>query len=167
MFRGTLAWEHLMHKLVYHPRWMRPASWAQAIDWSLGNVAVMAAERVVAVDTTKTTRRAEWIGFADIPLSGEDKANFKGQEFVFETFEHDLEDFLAEGYKISMSYQAKQGSFVAAATATRVGMPNAGLTMSAWHRTPLDAVRLVLFKHYHVAHGDWQGERENEDFQFG
>jgi|WetSurMetagenome_2_1015567.scaffolds.fasta_scaffold195024_2 hypothetical protein len=98
----------------------------------------------------------EWKGFIDVPLTTEDKARF-------EIWRGEAEDLLAavgaavaDGYKLSVSYDQRNNCFQAALTGMLGAAENVGFTMVGRAGTPDKAIAVVMFKHFELAQqGPW------------
>jgi hypothetical protein len=149
------------------PEWYHSAATAQAITHWL-DMGVQHTNIEYTQEHPRMNReKATWQGFVDIPMTAHQKEAFKAVEMDAEDFERTLEDFIGEGYKVSVTYQRKQGSFQVAATAQWAGMPNAGYTTSAWAKDVFTALRLLLYKHYDMCGGDWAAGDSSGDEAFG
>lgn len=103
----------------------------------------------------KKYENTDWNGFIDCKLTDEDRAALE----AWDVHDGDLWDAIAtygeRGYKLSVSYQKQQDSWVAACTGTEHAGKNAGWAVSAYGPTPYDAMRTLYFKLAVVLPDNW------------
>lgn len=91
------------------------------------------------------------IEFVSVRLNEQQKRDF----VVYEKDEgidlgEQLTNLILDGYKLSISYAEKTGSFVASVTCRSDDSPNTALCVSSHHETPYKAVLVALFKHFTI-----------------
>jgi len=63
---------------------------------------------------------------------------------------------LEEGYKLSLTVEEESGSFCASLTGKFCPPPNRDKTISGWHDTAVDSLRVVMYKHTIKLGGVWK-----------
>lgn len=113
--------------------------------------------------------RADWIGYANIPLSDDDKAAIRGGVLDGQTILLIIGNMLGDGHKLSLSYDPDKGTVAAAVTGVFKICQNAGLTMTSYARSVTDVLAVVAYKHEVVAKGEWTKfvQRKLEDSDIG
>lgn len=97
----------------------------------------------------------EWKGFVDAKLTPSEKDAFREWTVTFEQCWGRLVAALGDGYKVSLSYEEKQG-FVSASLTGREGTGgNAGYCLVARARDEIQAIRLLIFKHDVIYEQEW------------
>jgi hypothetical protein len=68
-----------------------------------------------------------------------------------------LSELVGDYYKISLSFDGRRNKVLATLTGKEDQKHNAYLMLQAHHATPLQALWLVMYKHFEIAHrGDWR-----------
>lgn len=127
-------------------------------------------EQPPSVQPLLPDKEAEWGGFVNIPMTDKDKETYTAWFTVNETF---LTESVAElvwaGLKLSVVFDCDNDCYIA--TFTGKGHPQFAMrmAMSARHRDLLNAIGLLVFKHYVMADRDWtqftpKGEKRKWDF---
>lgn len=106
----------------------------------------------------KSADRAEWRGFANVPLTADMKKSFEKRMSEGYDFWADLGAVIQDGYKMSIAYNAQNDAWSAALTCTFPQSVNSGLTMTALAPDAATAMALVLYKHGAVCMGVWPTE---------
>lgn len=98
-----------------------------------------------------------WVGFIDLPLTEQQKIQFAAFEASEQPHLSDmLEGLAAAGHKISLSYNEKNDTFVAALTGLLRPSRGGNETVSAFAGSLVRAMMLLCFKHYGLANEDWE-----------
>jgi len=96
-----------------------------------------------------------WRGFKDFRLTAEQLEGFA----AFDCEDDDLMDLiqttLAEGYKLTLTYNGQSDTYNCAITCNAEKHPNEGFTMSAFAQTAYVAMKLLMYKHAVLLEGDW------------
>lgn len=147
----------MMLSTVWHtrPKGITKAAQAQAVQYWVDVLQKAYTEGIDDMPAKKAPTKAVWKGFADVPLDAESKKLFRSLEYTDSETLDKLSDFVAEGYKVSISFRPEQNSFMAAATGVRQGSPNEGYTMTSFAANIDTAIQVMLFKHYELCGGDW------------
>ncbi len=106
------------------------------------------------------------VKFVPVRLDADQKETFKSWE-VAEGIDvgEMLTNLILDGYKISVSYADKSGSFVASVTCRTDDPPNRGLCITSHHETPYKALMVALFKHFVVlAETPWKEYATGSDW---
>lgn len=115
----------------------------------------------------RNQKNADWKGFVDYRLTGDDKAAYAAwdanSDDVFEVLVHAIET----GHKLSVAYNSQAASFSASFTGNASTGPNAGLTLSAFGPDWVTACRVLCFKHSELAGCDWSALRGLEADEIG
>lgn len=111
--------------------------------------------------------KADWIGYANIDLSPDDKFAIKGGILDGESVLDIIGDMLGTGHKVALSYDPQKDTVTAAATGVYTHCKNAGLTLTCFARSLTDVLTVLAYKHDAVAKGDWapfvRGQRQVDD----
>lgn len=98
---------------------------------------------------------SEWKGFKDFRLTADQLEGFAS----FEHYDEDLMDLvqatLANEYKLAFTYNGQSDTYNAAMTCNGEKDPNKGYTMSAFAPTMMDALRLLMYKHWVLLEQNW------------
>jgi len=96
-----------------------------------------------------------WKGFKDFKLTSEQLEAFA----VDGVHDDDLMDLvqstLADGYKISLTYNGQADTYNASMTCNNEKLANMGYTLSAFAPTLYTALGLLMYKHHVLLDGDW------------
>lgn len=104
----------------------------------------------------KISRRkddVDWGGFIDVRLLAADKDHFKDWVTSFDMVM--LDDLLAEGLKLSLSFDAETDTYLACLTSDHHAGPNLRCVLPARAGIWEQAIALVVFKHVEMLGGDW------------
>lgn len=117
--------------------------------------------------TNDRMRKADWIGYANIDLSAEDKQAVKGGILDGESVLDIIGDMLGTGHKVALSYDPEKDTISIAATGIYAHCKNAGLTLTCFARNITDALTVLAYKHDVVSKGDWtkfvRAKQERDD----
>lgn len=128
------------------------AELAQTVTQILGwGSATMVRKQGVVSDDGKQ----QWTRFVDLPLTGWSKSDVAERYSSWDDFASDLAGLLAGGYRVAVSYNEGNNSFIASVTCRAVGDPNQGSTFTAFAGDWVTALQVAAFKHYVVAKGVW------------
>lgn len=98
----------------------------------------------------------EWHGFVDIPLSKDDKERLADSVFDASELLEVVEDWLSEGYKVSLSPDVEHGSTIATLTGVGAHCTNSGYSLSARGPHAPGALGALAYKHNAIAgRGSW------------
>jgi len=104
---------------------------------------------------TDRIERADWVGYANIDLSAEDKLSVKGGVLDGESVLDIISEMLGTGHKISFTHDPEKDTVTAAATGVYKHCKNAGLTLTCFARSLSDVLTVMAYKHDVIAKGDW------------
>lgn len=128
------------------------------LDGWIGEWANLVGELQGILEMPKTKSNAivsDWKGFKDFRLTAEQLEAFA----IDGVHDDDLMDLvqssLAEGYKLTFTYNGQADTYNAAMTCNAEKHPNQGYTMSAYGPTFYVALGLLMFKHHVLLQGDW------------
>ena len=106
--------------------------------------------------TGKTAPGDFGVDFVSLRLSDEDKAAFADAALDPADVLSDLVRMVEAGYKLSVSYVEKSGSFVATITSPPNLETGRRSALSGFGPTPDLALAVLAHKHYHIGNGgDW------------
>lgn len=88
-----------------------------------------------------------WQGFVDVPLTDEDKASLAEGHFEAADAFSFLEEMVEDGYKVSVSQDAKNSCYVASATGRRPDDPNNGYTLTGRGPDVVGSLASLAYKH--------------------
>ena len=111
--------------------------------------------RIMAGKPRKIETEGQWEGFARIDLSDAEKERFAEWDVQDEDVFVLMADLIGSGYKVSLSFNDKNSTYICALTCRNPKSPNAGYTSSAFANTWYQALRVMLYKHLVVCDGDW------------
>lgn len=97
----------------------------------------------------------QWTRFIDIPLGGYSGADLGDRYPDWDTFDADLVALLSGGYRVAVSYNEANHSFIASVTCRATGDPNNGCTFTSFAGDWTKALQVACFKHFVVAKGVW------------
>lgn len=123
------------------------AEYERLVDWAMTEMGGSVAK--------KETNQLDWKGFKDFKLTA-DQLNLFG---AWDCHDGDVLDLvqacLAEGYKLTFTYNGVSDTYNAALTCNAEKNKNQGYTMSAFAPAFYTALRLLMFKHWELLAGDW------------
>ena len=149
----------------------REAKWEQArtVDYWLNDL-LYRLEWSYIVATGKTPAKheqQEWKGFVNYVLSDEDKTQYS----TWNVDDHDLWLLVAGhqqcGYKLSVSFNAKNDTFSATYLCNDEQSANKGYCLSAFAPDWYNAVKILAFKHDVVLDGNWVGKESKPKNNWG
>lgn len=111
--------------------------------------------------------RVDWIGFADVSLSDDDRAFLREEKVDFDTVLEGLQEVIATGHKVAFSKKPDKPSYVCSFTGATQTCKNAGVTLSSFAPDVLAALRVNLYKHFRLAKGDYTTLRSRTSEDFG
>lgn len=127
-------------------------------------------EGVYAVANAKSkpkNGKVDFKGFVNYRLSEEDKENFMAWEYD----DHDLFLLIAgdnqQGYKLTMSFNSENDTFVATYMCNDPESPNAGYCLSAYGNDWYLALKTLTFKHNVVLEGQWNVDKAKQQDSWG
>lgn len=103
----------------------------------------------------KVETGGDWLGFKAINLSTEDKERYAAWDVHDDDLWVLLADVVNSGYKLSLSFNEKNQTYIAAFTCKDNASPNNGFTISAFAQTWYNALRVLLFKHVVICDYNW------------
>lgn len=110
----------------------------------------------------KELKKAEFVGFANVELNPEEKAEMREWIKDVEAVQVELDEMLASLYKVSVVKSEALGSYQASAFAQDSKSVNAGLIMSAYAPHWWDAIACLAYKHAVKCEGVWQADGDKE-----
>lgn len=99
--------------------------------------------------------KTEWKGFVNYVLSVDDKVRFGKWDIDDKDLFSLVAGDVSSGYKISVSFNSQNDTFVASYMCNADGDPNQGYMLSAFAPDWYYAVRSLCFKHNVVLEGVW------------
>lgn len=135
----------------------KPLTVVQTVEHWMDNLGKETEKIMVAAKAKKANAndKKEFKGFVNYLLSVDDKNAFK-------EWEVDAADLLllvagdvSEGYKMGVSYNPQNSTFVATYMCNSDDSPNAGYMLSAFAPDWFNAVKSLVFKHQHVLGCIW------------
>lgn len=108
-----------------------------------------------------------WRGFVQCELSDLDKQHVRELLAAGETAWEYLLALAVEGYKLTLSFDHGNSSWVASLTCKRSSDPNVGLTLTARGGTVVGAMVALFYKDDAVLKRDWAGRAAAVSRKFG
>lgn len=105
--------------------------------------------------TIKDFERAEWKGFLEYRLSDAELAAASEWDLSDTDVIEAFINLTAKGYKLTVTYSAKSGASTATLMAGVEQGKASGWALSAKGEDARDAVKLLLYKHYHALEESW------------
>lgn len=107
---------------------------------------------------TVTSYSGDFKGFITVNLTVEDEKLIDARELdTGRTFD-ELASLVEKGYKLSVKYDAEQGSCCATLMDNRADSLSKGFALSGWGADMLDATNSLLYKHWAKCDGVWPTE---------
>jgi len=100
-------------------------------------------------------KMGSWNGIVSVPFNSPEKEQFMKWRETADGWETDLQDLIAQDYKLSLSHDNRSGAIMASLSCYNQKDPNYKYTMISRAPTPLMAVAVTLFKHLVLTEGDW------------
>lgn len=94
--------------------------------------------------------------FVNVTLTDEEISDAEEQLQDTEVLWELINAALEEGYKLSLTVEEESGSFCASLTGKFCPLPNRDKTISGWHETAVDSLRIVMYKHQIKLGGVWK-----------
>ena len=91
-------------------------------------------------------KTAEWRGFVNAELTEIHKEDLRANPFKLEEIGECFATMIADGCKMTISYDGKNSSYVASCTDRAPDSMNAGLTVSARGSTVINATQALMYK---------------------
>jgi hypothetical protein len=124
----------------------------------------------MAKPSSRKATKAEWKGYHKINLTNEQTKEFESDYLPKEIALSELDLLANNGYKFSLSWDSYNSGISASLYCQDKKMDWAGYTLTAWADCAETATKLLLYKHYIVALGQWEivpHEREGSSTKFG
>jgi len=109
----------------------------------------------------------EWLGFADIRLTPEERQEFLAHEWEELETEQIVAGLLTAGHKITVSYNRDNDHFNVSITGVALTCVNGGLTLSGFAPEWPLALRVVLYKSHYIAQDDWRSVKDRPSDSIG
>jgi len=120
---------------------------------------VLRLRKVTGMAKPKALPAKQWNGFVACELTAEDKATFKVWDVDFGDAFDLLVGRVTEGYRLSVSHNKKNDSFIASLTGSEDNGDNAGYTLSAFGKDIATAMRVLAFKDGFILEGVWENAK--------
>lgn len=115
----------------------------------------------------KELKKAEFVGFANVELNADEKAEMRQWILETEQVQVELDEMLASLYKVSVQKSEALGSYQATAFCMDAKSPNAGLILSAYAPHWWDAMACLAYKHAVKCEGIWEVDADSEPDAWG
>jgi hypothetical protein len=112
-------------------------------------------KKKIAETKKKTVKKADFVGFANVELSVEQKAEMKEWIRDLEAVQVELDEMAASSYKMSFNKSEATGGYQATAFCNDADSPNAGMILSAFAPHWFDALSCLAYKHAIACEGIW------------
>lgn len=109
----------------------------------------------------------EWLGFADIRLTPEEKQEFLAHEWDDVEVVEIVSGLLTGGHKLTVSYNRDNDHYNVSITGQSLDCVNGGLTLSGFAPEWPLALRVVLFKSHFIANDDWRSVKDRPSDAIG
>lgn len=110
----------------------------------------------------KELKKAEFVGFANVELNVDEKAEMREWIKDVDAVQVELDEMIASLYKISIIKSEATGSYQATAFAQDAKSVNAGLILSAHAPHWWDALCCLAYKHAVKCEGVWGSDTDAE-----
>jgi len=120
---------------------------------------VLRLRKEAGMATKKAVPARQWNGFVNCELTAEDKATFKVWDVDFGDAFDLLVGRVTEGYRLSVSHNKKNDSFIASLTGSEDCGDNAGYTLSAFGKDIATAMRVLAYKDGFILEGVWDNAK--------
>jgi len=114
---------------------------------------------------TKPQGEDGWIGFVNCELTDAQKAECKKLIGTFDQAWRALHDLIAEGYKMTVSYDDGHTTWNVSLTGRKGAGKNQGLTLTGRGGSEAAAYVSLWFKHETVLKGDWTSQTQPDRFR--
>lgn len=121
---------------------------SDVLAWSY---AVMKKNGNVKVESNGTN----WTRFVDISLGEYSKADIGERYGTWDDFAGDVAGLLASGYRVGVSFNEGNHSYIVSVTCRAIGDANEGCTFTSFAGDWLTALQVACFKHFVVTKGVW------------
>lgn len=135
----------------YH---LKESAWCLRLVNDCGGV--MMARGKGGKSSTAPAGKSGWTDFVEISLAGHDEETILRYLSDADEFADAVAALCEAQYRVAVSYNAQNDAFIASLTCRDESSPNTGATVTAFAGTWVDALRVVLYKHYEVARGNWR-----------
>lgn len=105
--------------------------------------------------SNRSKKNDDWKGFISGQMTVEEKASFREYKMSDAEVAKGIFNLNDDGYKLSCGYDKNNDSVFASITNRGGHADYVGFSLSAHAKSPEIALRLLLFKHYVIAEGDW------------
>lgn len=110
----------------------------------------------------------QWTRFVNIPLAGVLWADIESEFGDADQCFDSVSALLGSGYRLGLSFNTENDAFICSVTCRDGDNPNSGCTFTAFAGTWWAALQTALFKHYNIAHEDWNAvAQEKAGSSFG
>lgn len=126
-------------------------------DWLYGWVRLIEElQGILAMPKSKANEQiSTWKGFKDFRLSADQLEAFATDGVHDDDLMDLVQASLAEGYKLTFTYNGQSDTYNAAMTCNDDKSGNFGYTMSAFGPTFYTAIGLLMYKHHILLEADW------------
>lgn len=100
-----------------------------------------------------------WNGFVACELTAEDKASFKVWDVDFGDAFDLMMGRVTEGYRLSLSFNKRNDSYIASLTGAEGAGGNEGYTLSAFGKDVATAIRVLAYKDSFILEGVWENAK--------
>lgn len=107
----------------------------------------------------KKTPARTWNGFVSCELTAEDKASFKVWDVDFGDAFDLMMGRVTEGYRLSISFNKRNDSYIASLTGAEGVGANEGYTLSAFGKDVATAIRVLAYKDSFILEGVWENAK--------
>lgn len=106
-------------------------------------------------------------GYANISIPEKLESNVASFSANIEEIYMQMNAALIKGYTIKAYFDDKSECFKATLTCMNMDDANGGYSMSAFADDWMTAIAVALFKHIHIAEGDWTAYQQSTVKRFG
>lgn len=115
----------------------------------------------------KKSTDTQWKGFANVPFNAEARMLYEATEITEAGVHTQLEDLIADGYRVTFSYDKTNDAAQCSITCANEKSPNLGYTMTSRGPTWWDALSVAVFKHNVLCEGVWPKADKTTGDQWG
>lgn len=103
----------------------------------------------------KPIEKPQWKGFWDCHLSDEQRKAFAAWDVTTDELFGSIDYLLDRSYKITLTVGNGGNSFIASITCNAQKLKWSGYTMTSYAPSAWEALKLLVFKHFHILSEDW------------
>lgn len=143
--------EHARLVFRWHVKWWLISRLNRSVE------VIMARGKSTSAQTAKPPK-GQWTQFVDIVVGVADASKIEKAYPAGEDVFNDMAALLEGGYRVSFAYNPSNDAMVCTVTCKAEGSVNEGKTYTSFAGDWFTALKVAMYKHYHVSKGSWGGE---------